>query len=126
MKITEVEVDRQLESVSDNAVQANLRKALALLGPNGEGWCKYVQQNDRFQRCAIGAVSVIIHGIPFAADDCEEVNMLGKAAEKLGGRERYCSPNVRCLALTAAQFNNDAISFAQIRHMFHLAIELAA
>lgn len=120
MKHTEIEIDRQLETRVENEVQQTLRKALALLGPHGERWCKWVQEEGK-NHCAVGAVSIAMTGEPYkvTVESSAPMNMLAAAVaekSKIFGK----TPGQ-----TVAAYNNTK-RFPAVRAMFERAIELAA
>lgn len=122
MKHAEIEIDRQLETPTENEVQRTLRKALEALGPNGEHWLcgddnpgSMTYCNGDYA-CAIGAVhSVLGFHIPARTEDWLRYrgDPLDAAAKILGHR-------------SAIELNDQAKDFSEVRTLFLRAIELSA
>lgn len=128
MKITEIEVTRQLESLvpsgpvlhPENETQRVLRKALELLGPNGERWHQGSCHTDGCeQMCAGWAVRAVL-GV-----DWRETNRMAWVAHEshpsLLALDRACPQYGSYIT-----FNDKAASFSEVRAMFERAITLAA
>lgn len=123
MKISEIEVDRQLESKPANKTQLLLRDALALLG-NGKTWVRF-QRKIGNSFCAIGALSRALHGHEGLAGTEQAHAALNRAALELGV-ESLPKNGVVCGASFAfVNLNNYAPDFRLVRQMFERADEIA-
>jgi hypothetical protein len=158
MQITAIEALKSLEGPAggstafvapqvENATQRVLRRALELLGPNGEHWMKgdYRQFLGRYiKRPPLEALYVVPDDLS-ASDYCVTYEVenryaycsLGAVREVIGHSEFFrASPNVgwcdslRAAALergfpTAWHLNDEATYFSEVRAMFERAIVLA-
>lgn len=110
MKLTPDEINRALETVvEENEAQKTLRRALAVLGSNGEHWCKCLLHDGRGNYCSIGALEMASEGrvdfsaMPYLALKAATTNEIGSIIIE----------------------NDTASNFFTVRDMFLRAIEIA-
>lgn len=119
MKISEIEIDRRLETTTDNAVQRLLRRTLAWLD-NGKMWAQRTALDAQGRRCASSALSF------HATSHTEELaawENLNAAAIQL-----WAPPSRAVLGAYPSMviLNDRAKSFLEVRAVFERAIQLAA
>lgn len=122
MKISDIEIARQLETAipdapAENETQAVLRRALELLGPNGEHWFQGTYCNDtRDKFCILGVVRVAAGYSPLdnSSQMSRQLDGVFDALIAAAGTNR------------PEQFNDTAECFAPVRAMLERAITLAA
>lgn len=111
MKQTEIEIDRTLETafeppIVDNAAQTVLRRALALLGPNGENWVRGTYR-DGHKYCSVGAITEAIGCSLSVGEYWIKSNIPGYRTGRI------------------ASMNDRAPSFSEVREMFEQMIVAA-
>lgn len=118
------EIDRKVETLAPekpllhpelNETQLVLKRALELLGPNGERWTQQRAYVCDAGYCAIGAVGSVMQEDPHDVHRAGAKHRIHRLLmEAIGGHQE----------VTLA--NDAAKSFSEVRTMFLRAIELAA